>query len=91
MILGMYHIELTFFCLNWNYFIANRLLEHESCEKLQRDIMEQLSQRQSTKLSDKFASLSANIRVRLKQFYNEVTELKRKLNEADNSRSMYDN
>ncbi|KAI4469861.1 syntaxin [Holotrichia oblita] len=64
------------------------LLEHESCEKLQRDIMEQLSQRQSTKLSDKFASLSANIRVRLKQFYNEVTELKRKLNEADNSRSI---
>ncbi|KAI4467304.1 hypothetical protein MML48_2g00017585 [Holotrichia oblita] len=63
------------------------LLEHESCEKLQRDIMEQLSQRQSTKLSDKFASLSANIRVRLKQFYNEVTELKLKLNEADNSRT----
>ncbi|GJQ77023.1 putative syntaxin 8 [Trypoxylus dichotomus] len=64
------------------------LLEYESCEKLQRDIMEQLSHRQTTKLSEKFASLSANIRLRLKQYYNEVTELRRKLNEADTSRSI---
>ncbi|KRT85797.1 hypothetical protein AMK59_1344, partial [Oryctes borbonicus] len=64
------------------------LLEHESCEKLQRDIMEQLSQRQTTKSSEKFASLSANIRLRLKQYNNEVTELRRKLNEADVSRSI---
>ncbi|XP_022909509.1 syntaxin-8 [Onthophagus taurus] len=60
------------------------LLEYESCEKLRRDIMEQLSLRQTlTKSSDKFASLSANIRIRLKQFNNEVNELRGKLEVID--------
>ncbi|KAJ3663517.1 hypothetical protein Zmor_007772 [Zophobas morio] len=56
------------------------LLEHESCEKLHRDIMEQLMQRQRlSRNTDKYAHLSATIRLRLKQYNNEVGQLKQKL------------
>ncbi|CAH1179470.1 unnamed protein product [Phaedon cochleariae] len=56
------------------------LLEYESCEKLYRDIMEQLTIRQKySRTSDKYAQLSANIRLRLKQFNNEVDQLNKKL------------
>nr|XP_023019903.1 syntaxin-8 [Leptinotarsa decemlineata] len=56
------------------------LLEYESCEKLHRDVMEQLSLRQKhPRTSEKYNQLSANIRLRLKQFNNEVGQLNQKL------------
>ncbi|KAG5866922.1 hypothetical protein JTB14_013532 [Gonioctena quinquepunctata] len=56
------------------------LLEYESCEKLHRDIMEQFTMRQKyPRTSDKYAQLSVNIRLRLKQFNNEVGQLNQKL------------
>lgn len=66
-----------------------RLIEHDSCEKLQRDIMEQLMQRQRlSRTTDKYAHLSANIRLRIKQFNNEVGQLKQKLDIATNVGSL---
>ncbi|XP_060519708.1 syntaxin-8 [Cylas formicarius] len=56
------------------------LSEYESCEKLQRDIMELMTERQQfSRSSDNYSQLSANIRLRLKQFNNEVDQLKNKL------------
>ncbi|XP_044759467.1 syntaxin-8 [Coccinella septempunctata] len=56
------------------------LLEHETCEKLYREIMEQLTQRQrQPRTSDKFSQLSATIRLRLKQYNNEVEQLLQKI------------
>ncbi|KAK9876714.1 hypothetical protein WA026_014953 [Henosepilachna vigintioctopunctata] len=56
------------------------LLEFETCEKLYRDIMEQLTLRQKQfRTSEKFSQLSAAIRLRLKQYNNEVEQLQQKL------------
>lgn len=52
--------------------------------------MEQLSLRsREMRTSDKYARLSAAIRMRLKQYNNEVGQLKIKLSEASNSKLMY--
>lgn len=65
-----------------------RLLEYESCDKLQSDIMEQLALRQREhKHSDNFTRISATIRIRLKQFTTELTQLKQKL--KNSSSEMY--
>ncbi|XP_057672462.1 syntaxin-8 [Diorhabda carinulata] len=62
------------------------LLEHECCEKLYRDIMEQLTLRQSyPRITDKYSQLSANIRLRLKQYNNEVGQLNQKLEAMSNT------
>ncbi|KAJ8931139.1 hypothetical protein NQ314_015993 [Rhamnusium bicolor] len=67
-----------------------RLLEYESCEKLYRDIMEQLTFRQKhPRTSDKYSQLSASIRLRLKQFNNEVGQLNKKLGVTTTSGNMY--
>lgn len=67
-----------------------RLLEHESCKKLQRDIMEQLSLRSTeTRTSEKYARISATVRMRLKQYNNEVEQLRLKLQESAKSELMY--
>lgn len=67
-----------------------RLLEYESCEKLHRDIMEQMSLRsRETRTSEKYARLSATVRMRLKQYNNEVDQLRVKLQEAARSKLMY--
>nr|CAI5845162.1 unnamed protein product [Callosobruchus analis] len=59
------------------------LLEYESCEKLHRDIMEQLTFRQKyPRTSEKYSQISANVRLRLKQFNNEVEQLAKKLNDT---------
>lgn len=53
------------------------LSEHESCEKLYREIVQQLNTRDSfPRNSDKFSAASANIRLRLKQYMYEVDQLK---------------
>lgn len=65
-------------------------MEHESCEKLQREIMEQLTERQKyPRTSNKYGTVSATIRLRLKQFNTEVQQLKEKLNTANVSSAMY--
>ncbi|CAH0546913.1 unnamed protein product [Brassicogethes aeneus] len=65
------------------------LLEYESCQRLQRDIMEQLTERQQYhRTSDKYNQISANIRLRLKQYNNEVGQLTQKLNVSARSDSI---
>jgi hypothetical protein len=67
-----------------------RLTEHEACEKLSRDIMEQLTVRsREQKTSQAYSRLSSAIRLRLKQYSSEVQQLKDKLSEASASHSMY--
>ncbi|CAH1992287.1 unnamed protein product [Acanthoscelides obtectus] len=66
------------------------LLEYESCEKLQRDIMEQLTLRQKyPRTSESYSQISANVRLRLKQYNNEVGQLERKLNDTTLSQNLY--
>lgn len=78
------------FIICYFIFTVFRLLEYESCEKLHRDIMEQLSQRALySRSSDKYNQISVTIRLRLKQFNNEVSELYKKLDIATLSGTMY--
>ncbi|TGZ49151.1 syntaxin-8 [Temnothorax curvispinosus] len=59
------------------------LTEYDACEKLFREIMEHLTMRDGTpKTSKTYASLSANIRLRMKQYTREVQQLKSKVEEA---------
>ncbi|XP_048513979.1 syntaxin-8 isoform X3 [Athalia rosae] len=68
---------------------GQRLTEHESCEKLFREIMEQLTLRnRESKTSQNYASLSAHIRLRMKQYSGEVEQLKDKLNEDASLRTI---
>ncbi|XP_072397038.1 syntaxin-8 [Diabrotica undecimpunctata] len=56
------------------------LYEYECCEKLYRDIMEQLTQRQKhPRTSNKYSEVSAVVRLRLKQYNEEVSQLHQKL------------
>ncbi|KAI4487408.1 hypothetical protein M0804_005557 [Polistes exclamans] len=65
------------------------LAEYEACEKLFRDIMEQLTARErESETSQAYASLSANIRLRMKQYNREIYQLKTKVEEASKSRTM---
>ena len=67
-----------------------RLTEHEACEKLFREIMEQLTVRsREQKTSQAYARLSSSIRLRMKQYSSEVQQLKEKLTQASLSHSMY--
>lgn len=61
--------------------------EHEYCEKLHREIMEQLSLRQrELRTTEKFAHMSSTIRFRLKQYNSQVYQLKEKTNQASRAR-----
>ncbi|KAG8224196.1 hypothetical protein J437_LFUL002650 [Ladona fulva] len=63
--------------------------EYESCEKLYREIMEQLTARsRELKTSVEYARISSNVRFRMKQYSTEVQQLKDKLNQASMSRSI---
>lgn len=65
------------------------LTEYDACEKLFREIMEQLTMRDSEpKTSKVYASLSANIRLRMKQYTREVQQLKSKVEEASKSKTI---
>jgi len=67
-----------------------RLTEYDACEKLFREIMEQLTLREGEpRISKLYASLSANIRLRMKQYTREVQQLKSKVEEASKLRTMY--
>lgn len=62
-------------------------MEYDSCEKLYRDIVEQLNARANEPwTSDNYAKISATVRMRMKQYATEVQQLKNKL---ENSRSLY--
>ncbi|KAF7401036.1 syntaxin-8 [Vespula maculifrons] len=65
------------------------LTEYEACEKLFREIMEQLTMRErESETSQAYASLSANIRLRIKQYNREIYQLKTKVEEASKSRTI---
>lgn len=95
--MAMIHGMKTFLCtckrhidkyINISYNF--RLIEFEACESLAREIMEQLTLRdREPRTSQAFASLSARIRIRLKQYNNQVRELRSKVNEACRQHSMY--
>ncbi|XP_050294281.1 syntaxin-8 [Anthonomus grandis grandis] len=59
------------------------ILEHESCEKLQREIMGQLAERQKhPRTSTKHAQISADIRLRLKQYNTQLVQLRQMLDQS---------
>jgi len=65
------------------------LAEYDGCEKLFREIMEQLTMRDGEpKASKTHASLSANIRLHMKQYTREVQQLKYKVEEASKLRTI---
>ncbi|XP_075224678.1 syntaxin 8 [Lycorma delicatula] len=56
------------------------LVEYDSCEKLYRDIVEQLNARAAEHwTSDNYAKISASVRMHMKQYATEVQQLKNKL------------
>ncbi|KAK0163534.1 hypothetical protein PV327_007206 [Microctonus hyperodae] len=59
------------------------IMEHDACESLFREIMEQITQRESKpKTSSAFASVSVNIRFQLKQYADRIIQLRKKVDEA---------
>ncbi|KAF5303999.1 hypothetical protein FQA39_LY01784 [Lamprigera yunnana] len=60
-----------------------KLDEQEYCEKLHREIMEQLSLRQQeSRLTENYARISNTVRFRLKQYNNQVNQLREKINQS---------
>nr|CAD7602244.1 unnamed protein product [Timema genevievae] len=58
----------------------SRLAEHDACEKLLREIKEQLTIRSKEhKTSQEYARVSSSIRLRMKQYESEIQQLKEKL------------
>lgn len=71
------------------YYVFLRLTEYEACDKLQREITEQLTLRsKELKNSENYIRLSASIRLRLKQYNSEVEQLKIKLDQESKTKSM---
>ncbi|XP_014225634.1 syntaxin-8 [Trichogramma pretiosum] len=59
------------------------MVDYEACDNLQREIMEQLTQRdREARTSQAFASLSANIRIKLNHYSQQVQDLRYKINQA---------
>lgn len=57
-----------------------RITEYEACERLQRDIQSQIVQRDQQPInSQEYNRISGTVRVRLKQFANELEQLKIRL------------
>lgn len=67
-----------------------RLAEYNTCEKLYQTIVETLQQRNNQpKNSDEYSRISARIRVQLKQYSNQVNQLKVQLQNVASSNSLY--
>jgi hypothetical protein len=67
-----------------------RLIEHESCEKLYREIEGLLNVRElEHKSSEKYVLYSSQVRLRLKQFTDEVQQLSHKLRGLATSKAVY--
>ncbi|XP_076243608.1 syntaxin 8 [Calliopsis andreniformis] len=65
------------------------LIEYDACEKLFREIMEQITLRNKhPRASQTYAGLSANIRIHLKQYSREVQQLKTKVDDALRSKTI---
>lgn len=65
------------------------LTEYDACEKLFREIMEQLTLRdREPRTSQTFINLSANIRLRMRQYSGEVQQLKIKVEESSKQRNI---
>jgi hypothetical protein len=66
------------------------MIEHESCEKLYREIEGLLNVRDlEHKSSEKYILYSSQIRLRLKQYADEVQQLLHKLRGLSTSMAMY--
>ncbi|CRK96234.1 CLUMA_CG009661, isoform A [Clunio marinus] len=61
------------------------LNEFAALERLSQQIQKQISDRDSQKLTSEYNKISARIRIQLKQFENEMTQLKKKLNNIGKS------
>lgn len=67
-----------------------RLIEYESCEKLYREIEGILNLRDlELKSSEKYILCSSQVRLRLKQFADEVQQLSSKLQGLAKSKAVY--
>lgn len=67
-----------------------RLMEYESCEKLYREIEGLLNVRDlEHHSSEKYVLYSSKVRLRLKQFSNEVEQLSSKLKGLAKSKTVY--
>lgn len=67
-----------------------RLIEHESCEKLHREIEALLNVRElEHKSSEKYVLYSSQVRLRLKQFTDEVQQLSYRLRGLATSKTVY--
>lgn len=66
------------------------LTEYDACEKLFREIMELFTERNKHSKTSQmyYASLSANIRIRLKQYNREVQQLRTKVDSALRSKTI---
>lgn len=65
-------------------------MEYESCEKLYREIEGLLNERDlELQSSEKYVLYSSKVRLRLKQFSNEVQQLSNKLKRLAKSKTVY--
>ena len=77
------------FCIIYKV-ITKRLVEYDACEKLFRDVMELLTQRdRMSKTSQIYASVSADMRFKTRQYTTQVQQLKYKVDEALKDGIMY--
>jgi len=78
------------FLIPENRFACFRLIEYESCEKLYREIEGILNSRDlELKSSEKYILCSSQVRLRLKQFADEVQQLSSKLQGLAESKAVY--
>lgn len=85
--------KITYIGTDFVVFIKNcffRLIEYESCEKLYREIEGLLNVRElEQKSSETYVLYSSQIRLRLKQFTDEVQQLSLKLRGLATSKAVY--
>jgi len=80
-------MDINFVVLKKTFF---RLIEYESCEKLYREIEGLLNVRElEQKSSEKYVLYSSQVRLRLKQFTDEVQQLSHKLRGLATSKAVY--
>lgn len=65
------------------------IIEYDSCDRFYRNIMEKITLRDhETRMSQAYASLSANIRFQLKEYSDKVFQLRRKINDDLKTRNI---
>lgn len=78
------HISMYFICFDF------RILRYDSCENLYREIQSVLvTWSYENRSSDLYGQLSANIRLKLKQFQSSIEQLTEQLNKITREQLMY--